>query len=80
MDKGTFNIHMVNQPSKTRSKGKNQPNRVHLGNMGKCLYVFNAFLLRKSFHDQTRFVILNNTIRGEFGSIYPSTLNNILFV
>ena len=78
MEEETFNIHLVDFPSKESNKGKDQSNIVHLCNRIKCLNVVNAFLLRESFHNQTSFVMLNSTIGGEFGLIYPSTLNNIL--
>ena len=79
MNKGTFNIHLVFFSYEVRSKGKDQWNRVHIWKRNKGFSVVDAFLLRESFHNQTRFVMLNSTFRGKYDSIKPLTFNNILF-
>ena len=65
-------------PSKMSNKRKNQSNRVHICNMDKGFTVADAFLLRKSLHNQVIFVMLENTFRGKFGFGDPSTLHNVL--
>jgi hypothetical protein len=74
----TLDIHMMNIPSKMSNKGKNQLNQVHPCNRGNIFSVFNAFLLRKSLHDEVCFMSLNNTVRGEFGLVDPSKLHNVI--
>lgn len=79
MKSSTFNVCLVNRPFKESNKGKNKLNRIHLCNMSNGLSVVDSLLLRESFHKKTRFVTLNNTIRGKFSLVNPSTFNNILF-
>jgi hypothetical protein len=64
----------------TSRKGNNQLNKVHLCNRGKCLSVFYSFLLRKSLHNQARFMMFNNTFKEKFHPIDPSTLHNIIYL
>jgi hypothetical protein len=78
--KSIIHIHLMDLPSKSSSKRKNHLNKVHLRNRGKGISVFDAFLLRKSIHNQARFMTLNNTFKGKFGPVDPSTLHNILFL
>ena len=78
MEKGTFDIHLVDFPSEVSSKGKNQSNEVHLCNRGKGLSVVDSFLLREAFRDQMSLVMLKRTIQGKFGLINPSVFNKII--
>jgi hypothetical protein len=78
MKEGTLHIHIVDLPSRTSYKGKNHSNIIHLCNRGKGLSVFDTFLLIKSLCNQERFMILNNTFKGKFGLVYPSTFHNVL--
>jgi hypothetical protein len=78
MKEGNFHIHLVDIPTEERGKGKNQSNIIHLSNRRKGLSVVDAFLLRKSFRNQVRFMMLKKTFRGKFGLIDPSTFHNAL--
>jgi len=49
MKKRNFDIHLVNAPSKMRSKGNNQLNKIQLCNKSKGFNVVDAFLLRELF-------------------------------
>jgi hypothetical protein len=78
MKKDTIHIHLVDLPFKMSSKGKNQLKKIHLCERGKGLSVVDAFLLRKSLCKKPSFMMLNNTIRGKFSLVDPSTLDNVL--
>ena len=70
MNKCTFHVHLVNLPTKTRSKGKDQLDIIHLHNMQKGFSIVNAYLLREAIGDQMILLVFNNTVQGQLGLIY----------
>jgi hypothetical protein len=78
MNKFTLHIHLMDFPSKLSKKGKNYSNRVCICNNGKGISVVDTFLLIKYLHNQDICMSLNNTFRGKFSPVDPSTLHNIV--
>ena len=66
--------------SKSRMKGEDCMNWVHFCNKGKGFSVVDSFLLPKSLGYHPIIVTFISTIEYQLGILYPSTLNNTLFL